>query len=111
MRPIQIKDFYNNIFEDFLNKKNIKKFSRKSSNGAVFAESFNRTIRDLFEKPVFEKRDGNWIVIKPTKTKQYKNRIHSSTKLTLIQGSLKKNEGYVFKNLLDKRKKSNQNMK
>ena len=38
-------------------------------------------------------------------TKQYNNRIHSSTKLTPIQASLKKNEGYVYKNLLDKRKK------
>ena len=38
-------------------------------------------------------------------TKQYNNRIHSSTKLTPIQASLKKNEGFVYKNLLDKRKK------
>ena len=29
-----------------------------------------------------------------------------STKQTPIQGSLKKNEGYVYNNLLDKRKKS-----
>ena len=36
---------------------------------------------------------------------QYHNRIHSSTKLTPIQASLKKNEGYVYKTLLDKRKK------
>ena len=38
-------------------------------------------------------------------TKQYNNRVHTSTKLTPIQSSLKKNEGYVYKNLLDKRKK------
>ena len=38
-------------------------------------------------------------------TKQFYNRVHSSTKLTPIQASLKKNEGYVYKNLLDKRKK------
>ena len=31
--------------------------------------------------------------------------MHSSTKLTPIQASSKKNEGYVYKNLLDKRKK------
>ena len=40
-----------------------------------------------------------------TITKQYNNRIHSSTKLTPIQASLKKNESFVYKNLLDKRKK------
>ena len=42
----------------------------------------------------------------PTVTKQYNNRIHSSTKLTPIQASLIKNEGYVYINLLDNRKKN-----
>ena len=105
------KEFFNNIFQDFLNKNNIKLYSRNSSYGAVFAERFNRTIRDLLKRPVFEKGDGNWIDILPKITKQYKNRIHSSTKLTPIQASLKKNEGYVYKNLLDKRNKIKQNMK
>ena len=99
------KEFYNNIFQDFLNKNDIKLYSRNSSYGAVFAERFNRTIRDLLKKIVFENGDAKWIDILPTITKQYNNRIHSSTKLTPIQASLKKNEGYVYKNLLDKRKK------
>ena len=99
------KEFYNNIFQDFLNKNNIKLYSRNSSYGAVLAERFNRTIRDILKKLVFEKRDGNWIDVLPIITKQYKNRIHSSTKLTPIQASLQKNEGYVYKNLLDKRNK------
>ena len=99
------KEFYNNIFQDFLSKNNIKLYSRNSSYGAVFAERFNRTIRDLLKRPVFEKGNGNWIDILQTITKQYNKRIHSSTKLTPIQASLKKNEGYVYKNILDKRKK------
>ena len=99
------KEFYNNIFQDFLNKNNIKLYSRNSSYGAVFAERFNRTIRDLLKKIVFEQGDAKWIDILPTITKQYNNRIHSSTKFTPIQGSLKKNESFVYKNLLDKRKK------
>ena len=99
------KEFYNNIFQDFLNKNFIKLYSRNTFLGAVFAERFNRTVRDLLKKPFFEKGDGNWIDILPTITKQYNNRIHSSTKLSPIQANLKKNEGYVYKNLLDKRKK------
>ena len=99
------KEFYNNIFQDFLNKNNIKLYSRNSSYGAVFAERFNRTIRDLLKRPVFEKGDGKWIDILLTITKQYNNRIHSSTKLSPKDASLKKNEGFVYKNLLDKRKK------
>ena len=100
------KEFYKNIFQDFLNKNNIKLYSRNSSYGAVFSERFNRTIRDLLKKIiVFEQGDANWIDILPTITKQYNNRIHSSTKLSPKDASLKKNEGYVFKKLLDKRKK------
>ena len=89
------KEFYNNIFQDFLNENDIKLYSRNTFLAAVFAERFNRTTRDLLKKPVFEKGGGNWIDILPTITKQYNNRIHSSTKLSPIQASLKKNEGYV----------------
>ena len=71
------RELYKNIFQDFLNKNDIKLYSRNSSYGAVFAERFNRTIRDLLKKPVFEKGDGNWIDILDTITKQYNNRIHS----------------------------------
>ena len=99
------KEFYKNIFQDFLNKNDIKLYSRNTSLGSVFAERFNCTIRDLLKKIVFERGDANWIDVLPTITKQYNNRIHSSTKLTPIQASLKKNESYVYKNFLDKRKK------
>ena len=88
-----------------LNKNRIKIFSRKSSYGAVFAERFNRTIKDLLKRPVFEKGDGNWINILPTITKQHNKRTHTSTHLSPKDASLKKNEGFVYKNLLDKRKK------
>ena len=60
------KEFYNNIIQDFLNKNNIKLYSRNSSYGAVFAERFNRTIRDLLKRPVFEKGDGNRIDVLQT---------------------------------------------
>ena len=78
------KEFYNNIFQVFLNKKNIKLYSRNTSLGAVFAERFNRTNRDLLKKLVFEKGNGNWIDVLQTITKQYNKKVHSSTKLTPI---------------------------
>ena len=52
------KEFYNNIFQDLLNKNNIKLYSINTYLGAVFAERFNKTIRDLLKRPVFEKGDG-----------------------------------------------------
>ena len=99
------RGFYNKIFQDFLNENNIKLYSRNSSYAGVFAERFNRTIRDLLKKIVFEQGDAYWIDVLPKRTKKYKNRIHSSTRLTTIQASLKKNEGFVYKNLLDKLRK------
>ena len=101
------KEFFNIIFQNFLNENNNKFYSRNSSYGAVFAERFNRTIRDLLKRPVFEKGDGNWIDVLPLKTKQYNNRGHTSTKLTQTQASLKKNKGYVYNKLTDKRNKIN----
>ena len=64
----------------------------------VLSEIF---LKNLF----FEKGDGIRIDVLPIITKLYNNRIHSSTKLTRIQASLKKNDGYVYNFLSDKRKK------
>ena len=91
------EELYNNIFQDFLNKNNIKLPSRNSFYVTVFAEKFDRAFRNLLERPVFEKSDGNWIDVLQTITKQYNNRIHPSTKLTPIQANSKKNEGFVYK--------------
>ena len=101
------REFYVSTFENFLNKNNIKHFSRNTFSGAVFAEGFNRTVRDLFTRPIVEKSDGNWIDVLSAITKRYFSRIHSSTKLTPIRANLKKNEGFAHNNLLDKRKKIN----
>ena len=99
------RGYKNNIFQDFLNNNSIKFYSKNTSVGAVFAERFNRTIRDLLKKPVFEKSSGDSTDVLPTITEQYKNRIHSSTKLTPIEASLKKNEGFFYNNLLENERK------
>ena len=83
----------------------MKIYSRNTHLGALFVGRFNLTIRNLLKKPVFEKGDGSCIDVLQTITKQYNNRKHSSTKLTPIQASLTKNEGYVYNNFSDKRRK------
>ena len=88
------KEFYDSFFQNFLKNNNIKPYSRNSSFGAVFAERFNESIRKLPKKFVCERGDANWIDVLRTVTKQYNNRIHSSTKINRIQASLKKNEGF-----------------
>ena len=74
----------------FKHNNNIKHYARNTSLGAVFAERFNRTIRDLRKRPVFEKGDSNLIDVLPTITKQFNNRVPTSTQLTPTQASLKR---------------------
>ena len=96
-----VGEIYNEFFQVFLDKNNIKICWRKSCLGDVFAERFNHTIRDLLKRPVFEEVDGNGIDILTIETKQYNNPVHTSIKLSPIQASSKK-EGYAYKNLFDK---------
>ena len=99
------KEFYNNNFQDFLNKNNIKIYSRNTYLGAVLPNALF-VLLDIFLKNLFLKKgDADLIDILPTITKQNYFRIHSSTKLTPIQASSKKNEGYVYNNFIDKRRK------
>ena len=100
----RVEDIYDNILQKFLNNKNIKQYSRNSFLGAVFAEIFNSTRRDLLKNVVFERRVDNWIDNLPTLTKQYNNRTHSSTKLTHNQASSKERR-IVYQNILYKREK------
>ena len=97
-------EFYNSIFQIFSNTNNNKHYCRNTSIGAVFAERFNRTNRDLLKGLVFERGNANWIDVLPTIT-------DSSINLTPTKASLKKSEDCVYQNLLDKRKKKqNQNI-
>ena len=102
---IEEKNSYNSIFQNLLYKNNIKHYTRNRSLGAVFAKTFNRTNRHLLKRPVFEKIEINWIDVLSVITKLNTNRVHTYTRLTPIQASLKKNEGFVYQNVLDKRKK------
>ena len=97
------KEYVNKISDDFLNKHNIKRYSRNTQVGAKFAEKFNRTIRNLIKKPVFEKGRADWLSELPSIIKQYNNTIHHSIKMTPVQASKKSNEEEVFSNLQDRR--------
>ena len=99
------KEYVNKIFNEFLNNNNIKTYSRYTDKGAVFAERFNKTLRNLLKKPVFEKGKASWIDELSSVIKQNNNTIHSSIKMTPIQASKKSNEKIVYNNLKDNRVK------
>ena len=97
------KEFANKIFESYLSSQNIKRYSRYTSKGAVFAERLNRTIRNLLKKPVFENGDANWVDVLDSIINKYNNTIHTSTKMTPIKASKITNQKKVLNNLQDKR--------
>ena len=105
IEPNYEKELVSEIFTDFFYKNSIKRYSRYTSFGAVFAEIFNITIRDLLGTPAFLKGYSNWIDVMPTIKSQYDNRNLSSTNLTTIQASLKRMKNLFSKNLLEKREK------
>ena len=54
------KEYVNKIFCETLNNHNIKRYSRNTALGAVFAERFRRTLRNLLKKPVFLAGNADW---------------------------------------------------
>ena len=74
------KEFYNSIFQNFLEVENIQHYSRFTDKGPSIAERAIKTKRSLLRKPVFDKRNADWSSELPSVSKQYNNIIHSSTK-------------------------------
>ena len=101
------KENLNKIFTEVLNNHNIKRYSRYTDKGAVIAERFNRTIRNLLKKPVFLAGKADWLSELPSVFKQYNNTIHSSIKMTPIQASKKLNQKLIYNNLKDDREVQN----
>ena len=99
------KEYVNKIFNEFLNNNKTKRYSRYTDKGAVFAERFNKTVRNLLKKPVFEKEKADWLSELQSVIKKYNNTIHHSIEMTLNQASMKSNERKAYTNLQDRRDK------
>ena len=50
METYDEKEFVHQILEGFSSKQGLKRYSRHTAKGAVFADRFNRTSRDKFRK-------------------------------------------------------------
>ena len=48
------KGYVNKIFNDFLEQNNVERYYRHSDQGAIFAERFNRAIRNLLRNQSFQ---------------------------------------------------------
>ena len=105
------KEYVNKIFNAFSNNHNIRRSSINTALGAVIAESFIRTIRNLLKKPVFLKRNAEWLSELPIDIKKYNNTTHHSTKMKTDDASMEMIENEVYSNLQEKGKKLNPKFK
>ena len=112
-KPLKIESdcgvkWYNSFFQNFLKCQNIQKFSRFTEKGpSIVHERVIRTIRNLIKKPVFEKRNADWLLELPYVNKKKNNSVQHSIKTTPVQASNKIKEKEVYSNLQDKRIKLN----
>ena len=83
--------------------KNIQYYSRFTDKVPSVAERVIRTVRHLLKKPIFQKRNADWLSELPAFIKQYNNTIHNSNKMKHFDASKKSNEKEIFSNLKDKR--------
>ena len=94
-----------------MRKLNVEGYSRYSSKGARFAQSLNRKLDMLLQKPVFEKRIANGThEIGSATNENSEKKVQSSSKSTPTRTSLRKNEEIFFGNLKDGTEK-NRNLK
>ena len=56
------KEYVNKNFYEYLNNNNIKRYSRYTEKGALFAERLNRSIRNFMKKRVLEKGNAECYV-------------------------------------------------
>ena len=88
-----------------MKSKNIQHYSRFTDKGPSIAERVIRTLRNLLKKPVFEKRNADWLSELSSVVIKYNNTIHNGIKMTPVQASKKVNEKLVYSILQDKTKK------
>ena len=92
------KEFYNKHLKDLLEKHNIQMYSTENEEKSSVCERWNRTIKTKMWKELTVQGNTQYLNILPKILKQYNNTKHSSTKMSPVEASQKKN-GVVYFNL------------
>ena len=97
------KEFYNKDVKDL-----VELYSTENEEKSSIAERWVRTIKEKMWKYFTDNNTYKYIDVLPDLVEDYNNTVHSSTKLTPIDASKKKNELTVWRNLYpDRYKKYN----
>ena len=93
------KEFYNKYMKELLNKNKIILYSTENEEKPFAVERWNRTMKNRMWKMFTENNNTIYYDKLDGLVKSYNNTKHSSTKMTSIEASKKKNEGIVYFNL------------
>ena len=94
------KEFYNKDVKDL-----VELYSTENEEKSSIAERWIRTMKEKMWKYFSDSNTYKYIDVLPDLVEDYNNTVHSSTKLTPIEASKKKNELVVWRNLYPDRYK------
>ena len=96
------REFYNKDVKDL-----VELYSTENEEKSSIVERWIRTMKEKIWKYFTDNNTYNYMDVLPDLVKDYNNTVHSSTKLTPIDASKKKNELTVWRNLYPDRYKIN----
>ena len=100
------KEFYNKKMDDLRKLYDIELYSTENEEKSSIAERWIRTMKEKMFKYFTDNNTYKYIDVLPDLVEDYNNTVHSSTKLTPIDASKKKNELTVWRNLYPDRYKT-----
>ena len=100
------KEFYNEKMNDLRKLHKIELYSTENVEKSSIAERWIRTIKEKMFKYFTDYNTNKYIDVLADLVEDYNNTVHSSTKLTPIEASKKKNELTVWRNLYPDRYKT-----
>jgi len=89
------KEYYNKIFLKFLKDRGIELYSVESEIKCSVAERFNRTLKEMMYRKFTELESRKWVKLLPELVDEYNHRVHSTIKMTPIEGSKKESEEQI----------------
>ena len=101
------KEFVNKEFKKFLTDNKIELYQTYNEGKAVVIERFNRTLKEKMWRFFTESNSSKYLDVLPQLLSAYNNTIHSTIKMSPVEGSKKENEhkiNYVSDHVKEKPK-------
>ena len=93
------EEFYNKEVRTLLESRSVELYSTENEEKSCVVERWNKTMKEKMFNYFSANNTRKYIDVLDEMVNSYNNTKHSSIKMTPVEGSLKKNETTVFRNL------------